>query len=212
MKIDFNSFTRKERYQFFISFIIPRPIALITTINDEKLVNAAPFSYFSGISTTPPLFMVSITSKKTGEKDTYNNIVHKKEFVVNMVTDEMVHGVSISAVDFPSDISEMDYNNFHYSDSELVEPPGIKESPVRMEMQLVRVIDDLIPDQNFHLIIGEAKVVHIHDDYYIKENKQFNYKKSQIIARLGNNDYMLPGEIIMDTIPDFKDIFSQFNL
>lgn len=210
MNIDFSQFSNKERYKFFISFIVPRPIALITSVSynesGKEVVNAAPFSYFSGISTTPPLFMVSITKKKDSEKDTFRNIVNQKEFVVNLVNESMIKAVSISGALFPEDISEMEYNGLHVESSTNIKTPGIKESPARMEMKVIKIIDDIVEDQKFHMVIGEAVGVKINEKYYDDESMQFKYRDMPLVGRLGNDDYSIYKKVITEPIPDIKNI------
>lgn len=197
MIIDPNDFSRRDAYFFGISLICPRPIAFITSMSEEGVVNAAPFSYFNGISTRPMLLSVSIAHKgKEARKDTLNNILARKEFCVNMVTEEMAQGVTISAADFPPEESEMDYNGFTLKESTRIKVPGIQESPAVMECRLERVIDDMGP---FSLVIGEVLCFQLADEFVDSETKYFKAAEAKLLGRLGGSDFCKIGEVI--TVP-----------
>ena len=196
MKIDPKYQSRKDAYLFSISLITPRPIAFVTSQNEKGLINAAPFSYFNGICTNPALFTISISNKKENKKDTAKNILTQKEFCLNFITKKMAEGVTISAADFPSDISEMDYNGFTLVNSEKIKVPRIKESPASIECRLVRAIQDLGP---FTLIIGEVLLYHINDSLIDPKTGFIDPKKANFLGRLGGSDFCEIGDII--TIP-----------
>ena len=199
--IDPKELSKKEAYFLGISLIIPRPIAFITSLNEDSSVNAAPFSYFNGISTKPFLFMVSIAKRKGEKKDTAKNILERKYFCVNLVTKDMLEGVTISSADFPYGESEMKYNGFHLVPSVRIPVPGIQESPVRMESQLIRAIEDL---GDFTLIIGEALLIHVREDL-LDEKNHLDPIKSQIVGRIGGIEYIQLGERIPVPRKDWRE-------
>lgn len=196
--------SRKDAYFFAISFIIPRPVAFITSLSPEGVVNAAPFSYFNGIYSSPPLITISIANKKNEKKDTMKNILTKKEFVVNMVNTPMAEGVTASAAEFDFNDSEMNYNGFSLTDSVRIDTPRIAESPAAMECQLVRTIDDLGP---FTLVIAEVKLYHVDDDLINPETGYVDAEKAQMLGRLGGSDFSKQGDVITvkrKTIDEYK--------
>lgn len=193
MQIDPDSFSRKDAYFFAISLITPRPIAFITSRDREGLVNAAPFSYFNGISTKPVLVTVSIANKKDTEKDTIRNIRERKEFCINMINREMCEGVTISSADFPPDVSEMNYNGFTLTECEQIDIPRVKESPASLECRLERIIDDL---GNFSLVIGRVILYHVRDNLIDPETGYVKTKDADFIGRLGGSDFSTLGDII----------------
>jgi len=193
MIIEPESLSKRDSYFFAISLIIPRPIAFVTSLNEHNIVNAAPFSYFNGISTSPPLFTISIADKKDGKKDTLNNILKRKEFCVNLVNRQMAEGVTISASDFPPDISEMNYNAFSLENSKLIKTPFIKESPITMECKLVRSIDDM---GAFTLIFGQVMLYHVDENVIDKTTGYIHAEKADLLGRLGGEDFSTTGKII----------------
>src|SRR6478752_431053 len=96
MDIDFSAITEYQRYKLMASLIVPRPIALVTTLSEQGVVNAAPFSMFNMMGEEPPIVMVSINRLKDGAlKDTASNIVRAREFVVHLADEamaEQMHG------------------------------------------------------------------------------------------------------------------------
>ena len=192
MIIDPQEQNRRDAYFFAISLIIPRPIAFVTSQNAEGVVNSAPFSYFNGISTKPALFTISIADKKDSKKDTLNNILSKKEFCVNFVSEQMAEGVTVSSAEFPPEESEMNYNGFSLTDSERIAVPRIKESPATIEAKLVRTIDDL---GNFTLVIAEVLLYHVNDELIDKETGYVDANNARFLGRLGGMDFATLGQV-----------------
>src|SRR3989304_2187000 len=108
MTIDPKILSPRDVYNILVSVIVPRPIAFVTSINKQNLVNAAPYSFFNALTGTPPLIMISAGRKKGTMKHTAENILHQKEFVVNLVNEELAHSMNIASADFPPEISEID--------------------------------------------------------------------------------------------------------
>src|SRR6185436_20017038 len=155
MEIDPASLDRKGAYHLMISAICPRPIAFVTSLSTSGVLNAAPFSYFNGVSSTPPIISLAIGSKKTGRKDTWRNIEETGEFVVNIVTPEHMDAVIIGAHDHPPEVSEFDLAKLTRLPSAKVKVPGIAESPIQLEC----VRHQVVPvDGGGALILG--RVVH----------------------------------------------------
>ena len=85
---DFGELTARERYKLLIGTVVPRPIAFVTTVDEQGRVNAAPFSFFNGVSDNPPMVMIAINGRKIGlpeDKDTLSNVRATGEFAVNVV-------------------------------------------------------------------------------------------------------------------------------
>src|SRR5881394_1901305 len=90
MDIDFSTLTEYQRYKLMASLIVPRPIALVTTLGADGVVNAAPFSMFNMLGEEPPIVMLSINRLQDGRlKDTAANIMARREFVVHMADEPM---------------------------------------------------------------------------------------------------------------------------
>ncbi|MDH5721022.1 MAG: flavin reductase family protein [Spirochaetia bacterium] len=184
----------KDAYSFMISMIVPRPVAFITTTSKTGIVNAAPYSYFTGISSNPPLVCVSIYNKPdNNKKDTLLNIIETGEFCINLTNDKMCRDVTLCGASFNKDISEIDYTDFNTVACSKINTVRIKESPAAMELKLTRIINDLGP---FSLVIGEIIAYFVSDEMVNGKTGLFDYQKANIVGRLGGNDYGTVGEII----------------
>ncbi|WP_025025649.1 flavin reductase family protein [Caldalkalibacillus mannanilyticus] len=151
-------------YQLLNSMVTPRPIAWVSSVSAEGIVNLAPHSYFNIVSTYPP--MIGFCS--VGEKDTARNIKATKEFVVNVVTEEVTERMNLTAVNFPSDLSELDEIGLTRADSHKVAVPRVAESPLHLECKLVDI--HLYGEAPAHFIVGEVVAFHL-DEKVLKEDK-----------------------------------------
>ncbi|MEN3038469.1 MAG: flavin reductase family protein [Candidatus Kryptonium sp.] len=188
MKVDPSKLQKPQIYKLLISALIPRPIALVSTINEAGVVNVAPFSFFGGISSKPPVIYVSIDRKRDGDKkDTLKNIELNGDFVVNIVTEEISEKMNICAVDFPYGVSEAEIAGLTPVKSDLVKSPRILESPVSFECKALKIIE--IGDSPSSVVFGEIVMFHIKDEIF--EDGSVNPRKLKVIGRLGGNLYTL---------------------
>ena len=160
MKIDPAEHRESENYKLLTSLVIPRPIAWVTSVNESGLINLAPFSFFNAISSDPLLVMISVGTRDDNSlKDTAQNILRNKEFVINMVTEELIQAMNISAADFPSGISEVTAAGLRTAPSEKISAPRLVESPVSLECRLHTTLDV----GSNKLLIGEVVMFHVAD-------------------------------------------------
>lgn len=148
-------------YKLLVSTVMPRPIALVSTLNEDGSPNAAPFSFFNVFSNAPPLLVIGIEGSKRDDgkphKDTARNIIARGEFVVNLVSHAMAAPMVASAIDFPEGVSEFEEAGFTPRASKQIAVPGIAESPVSFECRLFNTVP--LPF-NRSLVTGE--IVHLH--------------------------------------------------
>lgn len=136
MRFDLEKASHGEVYKLLIGLVAPRPIALVTSMDEHGRLNAAPFSAFNYLSTDPPLVAIGIADRSGGEflpKDTARNIRRTGEFVVNIVTEDIAERMNLCAIDFSSETSELDIAGFTTAPSALVRPPRIAESHAALE-------------------------------------------------------------------------------
>ena len=178
MHFDFQKLTPAQRYKLLIGCIVPRPIALVTTRSKSGLNNAAPFSFFNVFSEDPALIILGFGNRSDGTlKDTAANIAETGEFVVNLVDESIAEQMTLCAIDFPPDESEINPADFTLAHSAEINVARIAEAPVSLECHKYQSIK--IGDKNRILMIGE--VIHLHareglidpETHYINEN---NYK------------------------------------
>ena len=186
--------TERENYKLLIGSIIPRPIAFTTTISEDGVVNAAPFSFFNIVSSNPPMLSVSIQRKNGVMKDTARNAKANKQFVIHIVDTSNVEEINKTAANLPADESEIDTTSLTLVDSTVVNVPAIAESKVRFECELVQALELGEEDAvGCDLLIGRIVAYHIAEDIY--EEGKIDPDKLAAVSRLAGNDYATVGDI-----------------
>jgi flavin reductase (DIM6/NTAB) family NADH-FMN oxidoreductase RutF len=193
---------RQEKYKLLIGGVIPRPIAWVTTLSAEGVVNAAPFSYFNVACIEPMLVSIAVARKPGAVmKDTARNIVATGDFVINMVNRSNVEAVNESAADYPPDVSEVAELGLTQISAAQVKAPRLGESPIHFECRLHRIITLGEPVAT-DLIIGEVVHVHIEDDLFCEG--KIDTRKFGAISRLAGHSYGTIGEIFDRERPLYK--------
>lgn len=188
MKLYPEKLQKVETYNLFVSSIVPRPIALVSTIDEHGTSNAAPFSNFMCMSVKPFLVCVGIGYNRDGrKKDTLNNIEATEEFVINVVDEALAEAMNTCSGEFPSDVSEFDEAGLTPVPCELIKPPLIGESPINMECKLVQVLEFGDPGVGNCVVVGEVVLVHVRDELWT--GKDVDDAKLKPIGRLGSNFY-----------------------
>jgi flavin reductase (DIM6/NTAB) family NADH-FMN oxidoreductase RutF len=194
LSIDPASLSERENYKFLIGSIIPRPIAFVTTISKDGILNGAPFSYFNIVSANPPMISLSVQRSGGIQKDTARNILQSKEFVIHIVDEENVEKINKTAASLPSDQSEIELAGLTTVDSVKVTVPGIKEAKVRMECVLEHSLElGGVDSPGCDLLIG--KIVQFHVATEIYENGRIDPRGLAAVSRLAGNNYAKLGEI-----------------
>jgi flavin reductase (DIM6/NTAB) family NADH-FMN oxidoreductase RutF len=194
LSIDPTSNTERENYKFLIGSIIPRPIAFVTTLSKDGVLNGAPFSYFNIVSSSPPMISLSIQRSEGRQKDTARNIIESKEFVIHIVDEQNVEKVNKTAASLPPDQSEIELGKLTPVESEKITVPGVKEAKIRMECILEHSLELGGSDSpGCDLIIG--KVVQFHIENSIYENGRIDPKGLAAVSRLAGTNYAKIGEI-----------------
>ncbi|WP_423408911.1 flavin reductase family protein [Heyndrickxia sp. MSNUG] len=186
--------TERDNYKLLIGSIIPRPIAFVTSLSQDGVLNGAPFSYFNIVSSNPPMISLSIQRAEGRQKDTARNILAAKEFVVHIVDEDNVEKVNATAASLPPDQSEVELAQLTPAASLKITVPGVKEAKIRMECRLEHALElggSESPGCDF--IIG--KVVQFHIDEAIYENGRIDPARLAAVSRLAGQDYAKIGEI-----------------
>lgn len=178
-------------YNPFKSCVIPRPIGWITSLDNNRVLNLSPYSYFNAVSDIPPMIIFSTTTKlhEFREKDTLKNVEETKEFVVNIATWDLREKVNITSTDFDKDISEVEIANLETMPSKIVKPYRIKGSPIHLECVYYQSIQLPVLDKNHTNRMVIASVVGIHIDDGIIVNGKIDITRFKPIARLGYMEY-----------------------
>jgi flavin reductase (DIM6/NTAB) family NADH-FMN oxidoreductase RutF len=182
-------------YKLLTGAIIPRPIGWISSISAGGLVNLAPFSFFNAIGDDPPHVMFSTVRTNGRNKDTLNNVLETKQFVVNMVTEDTVGQMNKTAEIFPHHINEFDIAGLTAIPSTIVKPPRVKESPIQFECELVHHY--ALENAKFGgavLMVGKIVMFHF-DESVLLENHKVNMETYKPVARLAGSNYAKLGEM-----------------
>ena len=140
MQIDISTASVTDVYQALIGVVTPRPIAWVTTVSPNAVVNLAPFSFFNVFGANPPIVVFSPGLKPDGsKKDTLRNIEATGEFVVNAAVAEWAVQVNASSKELPPDESEVTFTGLHTTPSVMVKPPRLAESPVHLECKVRQI-------------------------------------------------------------------------
>jgi flavin reductase (DIM6/NTAB) family NADH-FMN oxidoreductase RutF len=192
-RIDPSTLSSRERYRLMTSSIIPRPIAFVTSLGSNGIVNAAPFSYFNGVTSTPPLISISVGYRRGNSKDTARNIRETGEFVVNMVSHNIAEKMNLASGDFAPNVSEVIEADLKVIPSELVAPPRLAESPLQMECKLYKLIE--IGEGPNDLILGEVLRWHLNPGVQIDDRYHIDPETLNLIGRLGGPQYCKTSDV-----------------
>lgn len=195
MQFDPKSLEQSAVYKLLTGSVIPRPIGWISTIDEEGINNLAPFSYFNILGDDPPHVMFSTRRDNNSNKDTLNNVLANKQFVVNMVTESVVEAMNTTALSVSSDIDEFELAKVTPISSKLIKPMRVKESPIHFECEMVHHY--FLENHNQGgacIVIGRIVMMHF-DDAILLDNYKINMENYKPVSRLAGSNYSKIGEI-----------------
>ncbi|MBD0707270.1 MULTISPECIES: flavin reductase family protein [unclassified Streptomyces] len=170
MLFDIAAMAVKPRYNLLASLIVPRPIAWVTSVDARGRLNAAPFSLFNLVSGTPPVVVLGIGNREERPKDSARNIVETGDFVINLVSEELLGAMNVTAVEFAEDVDEIAEAGLATIPSHAVGPPRIARSPVSLECTYTRTVE---LGQGRNLLIGEIVYAHVRDDVILNPDRGY---------------------------------------
>lgn len=184
---DFAMLTGRERYKLLIGAVVPRPIALVTTIDGEGRVNAAPFSFFNCLSADPAILALGVEFRPTGpQKDTGRNVRDTQCFTVNIVSDTLLESMNICAAPFESGIDELAEAGLAAAPGVKVACPWIAEAPAAFEC---RHHTTLGIGKTREIILGEVLYAHFRPDVVDRMNHHVDPAALDAVGRMGGQGY-----------------------
>jgi flavin reductase (DIM6/NTAB) family NADH-FMN oxidoreductase RutF len=190
-----------NRYKLLIGSVVPRPIAFVSTISPDGHHNIAPFSFFVPIGANPMLLAFCPANNLDGSpKDTLVNAspapIGVGQFVVNIAAAPYQHQMAATAEALPPDESEFDFASLSPSESKLVRPPRLAESPVCFECETteVKLFTDGEPGGS-NMVIGRVVHIHIADDALLNERFHVDSNRLAAIGRMGGRDYCTTADL-----------------
>lgn len=190
---------RRQRYKLIAGAIVPRPIALVTTQNEDGSCNAAPFSAFNYVSEDPPLVVLGLQvhdddGERSGEiKDTTRNILRTSQFVVNLLDEDLLVDMVGCATDFPTGISETAAMGLGLAASRDVAPPRIARAPFALECRTKQVLDF---SDHRAVLIGEVISIYARDDIIDLETLHVDLARYRPIGRLFGSLYCKTRDVV----------------
>ena len=193
MTFDFATLPQPLRYKLLVGLVVPRPIALVTSIGPGGTVNAAPFSFFNVFSEEPPLVVLGLQSRPDGSiKDTPANIRETGAFVVNLVDESLAEQMNVCSIDFPASESEIDAAGLDLVAGTEVPVPHIASAPVALECRHYMTLE---VSRERRLCIGQVVRVHVRDGIVDADTLRVDIGAYRPVARLYGNYYARLGEI-----------------
>lgn len=207
MHFDFETLPPRERYKLLTATVLPRPIALVSTLNEDGSVNAAPFSFFNVFSEDPALVVLGLEGAKDSDgslngryKHTTENIFRTEEFTVNLVDEDIVEAMVKCAANAPAGISELEYAGLTTSAPVKIGTPSISEAPVSLEC---RSYDMLKVSDTRVLALGEVLALKARDGLIDPATGYLDWDQYHPVGRLYANGYIRTGDRFDIAIPDY---------
>lgn len=189
MEFDFRTLPAGDRYRLLTSFVVPRPIALVTTRAVEGHDNAAPMSFFNVFAQEPPILILGIQGRSGGvEKDTTINLRRTGEFVVNMVDARIAERMIICGTALGRDVDELKLAGLTTLPAQQVDAARVAESPCAMEC----VVEQIIDYPGRAIVLGRVVQMHVRDDCLDTAGRYVLPEVYQPLARLHADNYIIP--------------------
>ena len=181
MHFDLRGADKPNAYKLLASVVVPRPIALVTSLGPDGVVNAAPFSFFNLVGSSPPTVALGVGDRAPGTpKDTRANIERTGEFVINLVDEALAEAMNICGIDFPAGESELDAARLTTLPSAAVVAPRLAESPVHLECRLHSVAK--VGDNT--VVLAEVVGLHIRDEFVDPAQARVRTEALELIGRM----------------------------
>jgi flavin reductase (DIM6/NTAB) family NADH-FMN oxidoreductase RutF len=158
MLFDMETLEAAGRYKILTATVTPRPIAWVTTLSEDGVVNAAPYSFFNVLGHEPPTLAIGLLAGQGRFKDTAANILATGEFVVNLVSEANAAAMNVTCIDAPPEIDELALAGLTAVPCHAVKPPRIEQSPVSFEC---RVLSSLVTGPRQTAVIGRIVCAHV---------------------------------------------------
>jgi flavin reductase (DIM6/NTAB) family NADH-FMN oxidoreductase RutF len=176
-------------YKLMIGCVVPRPIAFVSSIDEQGIYNLAPFSFFSAVCSKPPtvLFCPGVRAATGKAKDTLRNVLATREFVVNVVSEGIIAEMNQTSAEVGPEVDEFALSGLTPLASETVKPPRVAESPVQMECRLREVITISAEPGGGSVVIGEVLRFHVREEIF--DNYRIDPGKLNAVGRMGGPTY-----------------------
>ena len=179
-----------EIYKLMVGLIVPRPVALVSTVDRDGIPNVAPFSFFSGVGSNPPTVLFCPTLRSSGDhrKDTLRNVEQTGEFVINVVSDAIAAASNIAAANVGPEVDEFLLAGLTAIPGEVVRAPRVAESPAQMECKLLQIIFTNQAPGGGVVVLGQIVRFHVNAD--LEQNFRIDPAKLDAVGRMAGNTWV----------------------
>lgn len=213
LSIDPKETPQKDVHQFILGTVAPRPIAFVSTIDEEGRPNLAPYSFFNAFSSNPPIVVFSSNRRGSNNttKDTLHNVMATRECVINVVNYAIVRQMAVASVEFPGGVSEFEKTGLTPIPADLVKPFRVRESPAHLECRVKDIITLGDKGGAGHLIICEVVRIHVAHDVMGDRNR-IDPHKIDLMGRMGRAYYVrCSGPAIQTIVQDYLPVTIGFD-
>jgi flavin reductase (DIM6/NTAB) family NADH-FMN oxidoreductase RutF len=183
MLFDLSQTTPNQNYNLLIGLVAPRPIAWITSMDLAGKLNAAPFSAYNYVGIDPPIVAIGVANRPgpgVVGKDTAQNIRNTREFVINVVDENLAQAMNICAIEFPPGVNELEQAKLTTAPSTLVKVPRIAESPASLECREFTTIEM----GRSRVILGQVVAIHVRDEFVDPKGPYIRADQLHAIGRM----------------------------
>lgn len=205
--------TARQRHQFILGSVGPRPVAFVSTLDENGKPNLAPFSFFNVFCSSPPILIFSNSNrhKDGAEKDTLRNIRQTGEVVINLVDYNMVRQMAIAGIEYPHGISEFEKSGLTPIASDIVKPFRVKESPAHYECKVLEIKPLGDKPGGVNLVIAQGLLIHIRESA-IGPDERINPHMMDLVGRLGGFNYCrASGDAVFPVVQPHSEIAIGFD-
>jgi flavin reductase (DIM6/NTAB) family NADH-FMN oxidoreductase RutF len=188
MIIDPKTVPATVSYRLLVGSVVPRPIAFVSTTSPGGINNLAPFSFFNAVCGDPPVVLFCPVWRDP-MKDTLANVRDTREFVVNIVNEDIVEQMNVCSAEFPANVDEFAMSGLTPVASDLVRAPRVAESPVSMECTLLQVVEISGRPLGGNIVIGEVVRFHVDDRVVDAGSYRIDAEKLRAVGRMSGYDY-----------------------
>lgn len=197
MKFDLEEIPSSQTYKLLAGLIAPRPIALITSMDEKGHLNAAPFSAYNYLCTDPPIIGVGISNRSSESfvpKDTARNIRHTGEFVINVVTEDIAQQMNLCSTSFPPEVNEVEVAGFTTAPSQKIKVPRIAEAHAALECREFTTMEI----GRSRIILARVVAVYVEDRFVDAAGPEIKAEDLHLIGRMnGTGNYARTSDAFM---------------
>ena len=205
--IRFSEITARQAYKVMIGTIVPRPIAWVTTISPDGVVNAAPYSFFNCLSADPPILALGVENKPDRSfKDTAYNIRHTEVFTVNIVDVANIEAMATTAAPFEADVDELRMAGLTAVDGVAIPCPRIAEAPVAFECR--RHLSIAVSSAR-EIILGRTEMAHVRKDITDLDTYYSDPAKLDAVGRMGGDGYSTTRDVFDLPPPTVQEVLER---